>query len=139
MKVSYLLDTNIISDLVKNPRGVVAEKITKIGENNIFTSVIVACELRFGARKKGSKQLQYSLDQILASLTILPLTSPVEDYYAKIRTELEQGGNLIGPNDLLIAAHALAENCTLVTANIREFSRISELSVENWLSEYSQS
>jgi len=133
LTITYLLDTNIISDLVKNPSGRVANKITQVGEENIITSVIVACELRFGAWKKGSKQLQHNLDQILAALTILPLNYSVSEYYARIRTELEQLGNLIGPNDLLIAAHALAENCTLVTGNIREFSRVRELPVENWL------
>ena len=138
MNVYYLLDTNIISDLVKNPHGIVAYKISQIGEENIFTSIIVACELYFGAEKKGSKRLQDNLDKTLEALTILPLESPVKEHYAKIRNELEQSGNLIGPNDLLIAAHALAENCTLVTANVREFSRIAELAVENWLSESDQ-
>lgn len=137
MTISYLFDTNIISDLVKNPAGNVANKIVQVGEDNIFTSVIVACELRFGARKKGSKRLQDNLDQILEALMILPLEPSVANHYARIRADLEQVGNLIGPNDLLIAAHALAEGCTLVTGNIREFSRIPELSVENWLSESS--
>ena len=129
-----MLDTNIISNLVKNPRGLVFEHIKQVGEINIYTSVIVACELRFGAKKKGSKQLQNNLEKILATLKILPLEPSVAEYYAVIRTELEQSGNLIGPNDLLIAAHSLTQDLTLVTANIREFSRIPQLKIENWLS-----
>ncbi len=133
--VSYLLDTNIISDLVKHPTGGIAHQIEQVGETNVYTSVIVACELRFGAKKKGSRQLKQNLEKILAALTILSLESYVAESYAMIRTELEQSGNLIGPNDLLIAAQTLAEDMTLVTANVGEFSRVPNLKVENWLSE----
>ncbi|WP_208766730.1 EAL domain-containing protein [Nostoc flagelliforme] len=67
------------------------------------------------------------------SIEILPLTHPVEQYYAEIRTDLEQQGKPIGANDLLITAHSLTLGLTLVTANIREFSRVPNLKVENWL------
>jgi tRNA(fMet)-specific endonuclease VapC len=133
MNHQYLLDTNILSDLVKHPSGVVAKRIAEVGEAQICTSIIVACELRFGVEKSGSRRLADSLEKILGALEILPLETPCETYYAKIRTHLEQVGTPIGPNDLLIAAHALTLNLSVVTANEREFSRVPNLKVENWL------
>ncbi|MEH1997840.1 MAG: type II toxin-antitoxin system VapC family toxin [Nostoc sp.] len=133
MSYLYLLDTNIISELIKNPRGVIFSKIKDVGEDKICTGIIVACESRFGARKKNSQKLIEKLEIILDSIEILPLTHPVEQYYAEIRTDLEQQGKPIGGNDLLIAAHSLTLSLTLVTANTREFSRIPNLKVENWL------
>lgn len=132
MSYLYLLDTNIISELIKNPRGVIFSQIQNVGEATVCTSIIVACELKFGARKKNSQKLIQKVEVILDSIEILPLTHPVEQYYAEIRTYLEQQGQPIGGNDLLIAAHALSLGLTLVTANVREFSRISHLKVENW-------
>jgi tRNA(fMet)-specific endonuclease VapC len=123
----------MISDLVRNPRGRVFQRITTVGENCICTSIVVACELRFGAAKSGASRLAQQLEQILNVLPILPLDPPVDLHYAAIRTHLEQAGTPIGPNDLLIAAHAQFLNLTLVTANVREFSRVPNLSVENWL------
>lgn len=133
MTYQYLLDTNMISDLVRNPQGRVFQRITTVGENCICTSIVVACELRFGAAKSGASRLAQQLEQILNVLPILPLAPPVALHYATIRTHLEQAGTPIGPNDLLIAAHAQFLNLTLVTANVREFSRVPNLSVENWL------
>lgn len=133
MPYNYLLDTNIISDLVRHPTGQVYQRLSNVGEVSICTSIVVACELHFGAVKSGSARLQQQLEQILAKMVVLPLEIPVEIHYAEIRTYLEQQGTPIGPNDLLIAAHALALNLTIVTANVREFSRVPKLSVENWL------
>jgi tRNA(fMet)-specific endonuclease VapC len=133
MPYTYLLDTNIISDLVRQPTGKVFQQIAQATEASICTSIIVACELRFGATKSRSIRLQDQLEQILQSISILPLDKPVERQYAEIRTHLEQQGTPIGPNDLLIAAHALTLGLTVVTANLREFSRVPALKVENWL------
>lgn len=133
MSYLYLLDTNIISELIKNPRGVIFSKIQSVGEDTVCTSIIVACESRFGAKKKNSQKLIEKVEIILDSIEILPLTHPLEQYYAEIRTDLEQQGQLIGGNDLLIAAHCLSLSLTLVTANVREFSCVSNLKVENWL------
>jgi len=133
MSYLYLLDTNIVSELIKNPRGMVFSKIQSVGEDTICTSIIVACESIFGARKKNSQKLIEKVAIILESMEILPLTHPIEQYYAKIRTDLEQQGTPIGGNDLLIAAHSLYLGLTLVTANTREFYRIPHLKVENWL------
>jgi tRNA(fMet)-specific endonuclease VapC len=133
MDYAYLLDTNIISELVKNPRGLTFSKIQSIGEEKICTSIIVACELKFGARKKNLPQLLEKIEAILDSIEILPLTYSIAQYYAEIRTYLEQQGTPIGGNDLLIAAHALSLDLTIVTANVREFSRVPNLKLENWL------
>ncbi len=133
MSYAYLLDTNVISDLIRNPSGAVFRQISQIGETSVCTSIVVACELRYGVRKSGAKQLQVRLEGILHRLDVLPLESPVEEHYAEIRTRLERAGTPIGPNDLLIAAHSLALNLTLVTANVREFERVPNLKVTNWL------
>jgi len=133
MTYLYLLDTNIISDLVRHPKGTVAQHIRQIGEHRICTSIIVACELRFGVTKSGSSKLAKQLSKILDQLPILPLAQSIEDDYAPIRNHLERLGTPIGPNDLLIAAHAQLLGLTIVTANVNEFSRVPNLMVENWL------
>jgi tRNA(fMet)-specific endonuclease VapC len=130
----FLLDTNILSDLVRRPQGRVAEAIARVGERSVCTSIVVAAELRFGAARSGSRRLSRQLDAILAALEILPLEEPADRHYATLRRQLEKRGMPIGPNDLLIAAQALAADCTLVTANEREFSRVPALKVVNWLS-----
>jgi tRNA(fMet)-specific endonuclease VapC len=133
MSYRYLLDTNILSDLVRHPQGTIFQRINTVGEASVCTSIIVACELRFGATKSGSSRLINQLEQILKILPIFHLQPPVDRHYATVRTHLEQAGTPIGPNDLLIAAHALALNLTLVTANTREFERVPALNLENWL------
>jgi len=133
LQLRYLLDTNILSDLVRNPQGLVARKIEKAGETSICTSIIVAGELRFGANKLGSSRLTTQLNSILSAIEILPLEEPADLRYGELRAELEKRGETIGPNDMLIAAHALMLDCVVVTANEREFSRVPKLRVENWL------
>lgn len=130
---TYLLDTNILSDLVRNPQGIVAAQIAKAGEDSVCTSIVVAAELRYGAAKSNSAKLAGRVDLILSALEILPLDTPADKQYADIRHHLTRQGTPIGPNDLLIAAHALANQLTVVTANAGEFSRVPGLKVENWL------
>jgi tRNA(fMet)-specific endonuclease VapC len=129
----YLLDTNIVSDLVRNPQGRVAEKIRKVGETQVSTSIIVAAELRYGATKKGSPRLTAQLEAVLGALQILPFDAPADSAYGLIRARLEKAGQLIGGNDLLIAAQAIAFGYTIVTDNQREFARVPGLARENWL------
>jgi len=131
--LAYLLDTNILSDLVRNPQGLVAAQITKAGEDTVCTSIIVAAELRYGGTKSNSAKLAERIDLILSAVEILPLETPADHQYAAIRHHLTREGKLIGPNDLLIAAHALASGLTVVTANVVEFSGVPGLKVENWL------
>lgn len=134
MPLRYLLDTNVLSDLIPHPNGAVAKGISAVGEDAICTSVVVAAELRFGARKSGSQTLTDRIDLILSALEILPLEPPADRHYAAIRDHLARQGTPIGPNDLFIAAHALASDLAIVTAHVREFSRVPGLKVENWLS-----
>ena len=99
----------------------------------LLTSIIVACEMRFGAAKKGSIPLTQRVDGVLASVEVAPLSAGGDQEYATLRAELERRGQLIGQNDMLIAAHALALDAILVTDNVREFKRVKRLRVENWL------
>ena len=128
-----MLDTNIVSDLIRHPAGKAAAKIRKLGDDRLCVSVITSAELRFGAAKRGSARLTALIDQVLAELEILPFEAPADAAYARIRHALEQSGTPIGPNDLLIAAHALTVGAVLVTANASEFKRVRGLQVVNWL------
>lgn len=130
----YLLDTNIVSDLVRNPQGRVAQQVGLVGDKQVCTSIVVAAELRYGATKKGSTRLSAQLDAILGLLEVLPLESPLDDVYGRVRTVLERAGQTVGGNDLLIASQALMLGYTVVTNNEREFRRIKGLQVVNWLS-----
>jgi len=129
----YMLDTNIISDLIRNPQGRAAKRIARVGEDSICTSIIVAAELRYGCAKSGSKRLLKAVDDLLGEIHVLPFEVPADTEYGGIRSELETAGKPIGGNDLLIAAHAYATGATIVTANTDEFKRIRGLNVENWL------
>ena len=129
----YMLDTNIISDLIRNPQGRAAKRIAKVGEHNICTSIIVAAELRYGCAKSGSKRLFQAVEGLLAEIDVLAFDAPADAEYGAIRSELERAGKRIGGNDLFIAAHAQATGATIVTANFDEFKRVRGLSVENWL------
>jgi tRNA(fMet)-specific endonuclease VapC len=129
----YLFDTSIVSHLARHPRGPVAQRITQVGVDQIAISIVVACEIRFGVVKSGSKRLAERLDIILKEITQLPLEQPVDEHYADIRSQLERAGTPIGPNDLLIAAHARALGLILVTDNEKEFSRVQGLAIENWV------
>ncbi|WP_206517764.1 type II toxin-antitoxin system VapC family toxin [Sphingobium algorifonticola] len=128
-----MLDTNIVSELARNPQGIVAQHIANVGPESICVSIVTAAELRYGCAKKGSPRLLAQIEAILGSLSVLALDVPADTEYGGIRAELEAAGKPIGPNDLFIAAHAYALDATLVTANISEFSRVRALKLENWL------
>ena len=105
----YLLDTNILSDLIRQPAGRVRDRIAECGEDSICTSIVVASELRFGAAKKGSARLTAQMEAVLGAISVVPLEEPADRHYASGRT--------------------------LVTANEREFRRVPGLAVENWLAD----
>ena len=128
-----MLDTSIISDLIRNPQGRAAKRIAKVGEDNICTSIIVAAELRYGCAKSASKRLLRAVEDLLGEINVLPFDVPADAEYGGIRSELEAAGKPISGNDLLIAAHAHATGATIVTANTDEFKRIRGLNAENWL------
>ena len=129
----HLLDTNTVSDMVKNPGGRVEARIRSAGGNSaVYTSVIVAAELRFGAAKKSSR-LVTQLELILGRMMVAPFEPPADRLYGDLRAELERAGTPIGANDLWIAAQALHDGSVLVTDNTREFGRVPGLAIENWL------
>lgn len=128
-----MLDTNIVSDMVRNPHGAAVAQSRIAGEGSLCLSAVTVCELRFGVKKKGSEALRNRVETFLATVPAVPLESDASECFADIWYELERKGTPIGPYDMLIAAHALSLDLTLVTANIREFSRVDGLKVENWL------
>jgi tRNA(fMet)-specific endonuclease VapC len=129
----YMLDTNIISDLIRNPQGRAARHIARVGEHDVCTSIIVAAELRYGCAKSGAKRLTKAVEDLLSEINVLSFDSPADSEYAGIRSALETAGKPIGGNDLLIAAHARAIGATVVTNNSSEFKRVRGLKTENWL------
>jgi tRNA(fMet)-specific endonuclease VapC len=129
----YMLDTNIVSELARNPRGPITRRIAAIGPDAICVSIITAAELRYGCAKRGSPKLLAQINAILTSVQVLALDVPADTEYGEIRAGLEAAGKPIGPNDLFIAAHAYALGAVLVTANVAEFARVRALQVENWL------
>lgn len=129
-----MLDTNIVSDLVRNPQGPVTRHIVRVGSEAVCVSIITAAELRYGCVRKGSAKLLSQVEAILGSIQVLAFDIPADTAYGGIRAELEAAGKPIGPNDLLIAAHACSVGAILITANTGEFSRMRGLQVENWLS-----
>jgi tRNA(fMet)-specific endonuclease VapC len=133
VRLRHLLDTDTLSDLVVRPQGKVAGAIVERGEASVCTSVVVASELRYGAVKRGSARLTRQVEIILSAVRILPFEEPADRRYAELRAHLESAGTPIGPNDMLIAAHALALGLIVVSGNDREFTRVPGLAVENWL------
>jgi tRNA(fMet)-specific endonuclease VapC len=130
---SFLLDTNIVSDLMRNPGGRVAERIAQIGDQAVCSSIVVVAEIRSGIAKSRSRRLASRLAAILPGIEVFPFEAPADETYGALRAELERTGGPIGANDMLIAAQALSLGLTLVTDNEREFARVSGLKVENWL------
>jgi tRNA(fMet)-specific endonuclease VapC len=133
MPYAGMLDANILSAIMRDREGSLLARAEEVGARRLCTSIVVAGELRFGAAKVDSPRLKREVEGILARIAVLPIEPPTDAVYADIRADLQKRGRLIGPNDLWIAAHALALDLTLVTANTGEFSRIEGLRIENWL------
>jgi tRNA(fMet)-specific endonuclease VapC len=131
--VLYMLDTNIVSALIRQPDGPAQARLMKVGEASVCVSAIVASELRFGALKRQSERLTRQVEDVLTRLAVVAYDDVASVSYGEIRSQLEARGELIGGNDLFIAAHARALDMTLVTDNIREFSRVDGLKLENWI------
>jgi len=132
MSVEFLLDTNILSDIIRNPRGAAAAEHRRRRAVTAI-SIVVAAELSYGLRKNPAYRYSERAEQLLNAVPILPLEEPADARYAELRARLTRQGRPLGPNDYWIAAHALALDCTLVTANVGEFRRVPGLRVENWL------
>ncbi len=133
-----MLDTNIISDMMRHLQGPAAQRAIAMsstesgGKRGLCTSVIVQCELEFGLARQPNPRLQTAYDAVMQTVDVLPLTKDIVSRYAALRSHLQAAGTPIGANDLLIAAHALALNATLVSADA-DFLRVPGLQLENWL------
>lgn len=134
MTYRYLLDTNICIYIAKQRPLSVLQRFECLDVGDIAMSMVTYSELLYGAEKSQyKKQTTEKLEELASLITPLPLSVDVGKYYASIRADLERQGKLIGNNDLWIAAHAMALNTTLVTNNVKEFTRVQDLKVENWI------
>lgn len=130
--MKYLLDTNICIYLInERPRGVLA-RFRRHAVGDIGVSTVTVSELAWGVAKTGSARNRTALDAFLMPLEIAAYDLAAAMRYGEVRAELAKRGRPIGPLDTMIAAHALSLVATLVTNNLREFSRVPNLSVENW-------
>lgn len=132
--MKYMLDTNICIYLIRDKNNNILKHLGNTDINNVFISSITESELWFGVYKsKKIEENKLALIKFLSAFKILDFSSEAALQYGKLRVNLEKKGNLIDPMDLLIAAHALAENLILVTNNLKEFSRVRNLKCENWI------
>jgi tRNA(fMet)-specific endonuclease VapC len=128
-----LLDTNICIYLINQRPASVLERFQNLSTGDLGVSSVVAAELAYGIEKTNSERNKRALELFLAPLEIAPFNRECIWIYGQVRTHLEGQGTPIGSLDAMIAAHALALNATLVTNNVREFSRVPNLVVENWV------
>lgn len=134
MKLTYILDTNICIYIAKQKPANVLQKFTELQVGEAGISIISYGELFYGAQKSlRSTETLAALEELMRLILPLPMPVNTGKYYGEIRHELEKQGEIIGGNDLWIAAHALALDLTLVTNNEKEFSRIKGLRLENWV------
>ncbi|WP_411691269.1 type II toxin-antitoxin system tRNA(fMet)-specific endonuclease VapC [Acinetobacter gandensis] len=136
MPTQYLLDTNICIYITKHQPEIVRQHFEKhLPDGNIFISVITLGELRFGAEKSQWKDKAFKvIDELTSIIPVIELDEQTAVHYAQIRKQLALQGQMIGNNDLWLAAHARANNWVMVTNNEKEFLRVDELQVENWIS-----
>ena len=131
--MKYLIDTNICIYIMNNRPLNVIKKFKQFNPGEIGISTITVSELQYGVSKSTHrKENQHRLDEFIAPLEILAYNAIAARTYGDIRFQLEKRGKLIGPLDLLIAAHALSHSLVMVTNNDKEFKRIKNLEVENW-------
>jgi tRNA(fMet)-specific endonuclease VapC len=131
--MTYLPDSNVWITFLRKPSSPVVAKLNSTVPANVRVCSIVVAELRYGClRSAKAAATRAALDQLLAPYISLPFDDSASEQFAKIRRHLESIGLMIGPYDLLIAAIALANGCTLVTHNQKEFSRVPGLLLEDW-------
>ena len=134
MGMRYLLDTNICIYIAKHNPPAVRERFSRHAASELAMSVITLGELRFGAEKSQSRERALAaINQLEAVIQVVPLPEAAGEHYGQIRATLQSSGQIIGNNDLWLAAHARSEGWVLVTNNEREFVRIEGLQVENWV------
>jgi tRNA(fMet)-specific endonuclease VapC len=132
MAVRYLLDTNTVSFHVRRSSPALVRRLRSTPAARVALSVVTEMELRYGLARNPRLRVAPLVEEFLAGMTILPLTSDVARVYGRIRAELEAKGRPIGPLDTMIAAQAVAAGCTLVTSNLGEFRRVRGLRCEDW-------
>ena len=129
----YYIDSNTYIYFDKNVSQTLTAKLLSVSPDNLRIPSMVAAELRYGAEKSAKRAYNSErLEKFLALYEIMPFDEDSSKCYAKIRADLEQRGQIIGANDLIIAATVLSRDGTLITRNTSEFSRISKLRIENW-------
>lgn len=126
------LDTNICSYILRRRPADIVERFAGLSGDEVWLSAIVAAELRFGAAKLGAARFAATIEAWLAGFDVRPWPVEATRHYATVRTTLERQGQPIGNMDLMIAAHALAEDSVLITNNAKEFRRVPRLAVEEW-------
>ena len=129
--MKYLLDTDSVSYALRG-QGDVGERIRECKPSDLSISAITLAELRYGADRKGSRKLHALIDTFAAAVEVMPFDEVAAAEFGRIGSMLAERGTPIGEFDVLIAAHAVSLRCTLVTNNVRHFSRVPGLSVENW-------
>ncbi len=131
--MKYMLDTNVLVHLIRNKSENIKNRLRQENISDVCISSITYAELEYGVSKSSNKEKNaLALLTVLSGIKVLPLGESAGKVYGSIRASLEKDGNVIGPNDMLIAAHALAEGLTLVTNNTREFRRVPGLNIEDW-------
>lgn len=131
--MKYLLDTNICIYIIRKKPKKVLEKFKKFNPGEIGISAITLAELEYGvAKSQHPDKNQQALAEFTLPLDVLPFDHNAAQAYGSIRTLLEKKGTPIGSMDLMIAAHAMSLNTTLITNNVREFERVKGINIENW-------
>jgi len=126
------LDTNICSYVLRRHPATMLERFAGLNRQQVWISGIVAAEIRFGAAKLGVPRFTLAVETWLAGFDVQPWPVRASEHYARLRASLEQQGQPIGAMDMLIAAHALANDSVLITNNAREFARVPGLAIEEW-------
>ena len=126
------LDTNICSYILRRHPAAMIERFASLDPGSVWLSASVAAELRFGAAKLAAPRFHAAVEAWLAGFDLRPWSLEATHHYAQARAALERAGKPIGGMDLMIAAHAMAEDSVLITNNAREFLRVPGLAVEEW-------
>ena len=131
--MAFLLDTNVCIDYFTGRYPRVVARIQDSPPEDLFLSAVVVAELRYGADHSTRRRTNHSrIDALIEEIEPLDFDLRAAATYGRVRSQLEAGGTPIGPNDMLIAAHALSRGLTVVTDNTTEFGRVKRLKVENW-------
>ena len=129
----YMLDTNICIYVIKHKPETVFQKLQNTNPEDVCISSVTYAELVHGVEKSiAVEKNRLALSMLLANMEILDFDVDAADCYGKIRADLEKKGTPIGPLDMMIAGHAQSLGYTVVTNNVKEFSRVSALRIENW-------